>query len=249
MPARAPNVASARSMPSRRRVLPIRDYADAGARIAPEGSWTTAPGDAIIFGLKELPADGTPLPHRHVMFGHAFKGQRGAETLLGRFRAGGGRLYDIEYLVDEGGRRLAAFGYWAGFAGAAVSLKCWAAQQRGGICGPVLPYPDRHALTDALRAELDATGRNRPTAIVIARLGVLSQALGGCRTADPCRHSSGAAILSARVRRAGDVVSRRGRRMRSCRIACFTTHRRDAHRCPCARYSAQCPSGGYAHTR
>ena len=57
------------------------------------------------------------------MFGHAFKGQRGAETLLGRFRAGGGRLYDIEYLVDEGGRRLAAFGYWAGFAGAAVSLK------------------------------------------------------------------------------------------------------------------------------
>ncbi|WP_136653196.1 saccharopine dehydrogenase [Paracoccus aeridis] len=156
---------------SRRRVLPIRDYADAGARIAPEGSWTTAPGDAIVFGLKELPADGTPLPHRHVMFGHAFKGQRGAETLLGRFRAGGGRLYDIEYLVDEGGRRLAAFGYWAGFAGAAVSLKCWAAQQRGGICGPVLPYPDRHALTDALRAELDATGRNRPTAIVIGAHG------------------------------------------------------------------------------
>ena len=34
---------------SRRRVLPIRDYADAGARIAPEGSWTTAPGDAIVF--------------------------------------------------------------------------------------------------------------------------------------------------------------------------------------------------------
>ena len=31
--------------------------------------------DAIIFGLKELPEDGTPLAHRHIMFGHAYKGQ------------------------------------------------------------------------------------------------------------------------------------------------------------------------------
>lgn len=156
---------------SARRILPIDGYAAAGARIAPEGSWTAAPPDAIVFGLKELPEDNSVLPHRHIMFGHAFKGQRSAETLLRRFRAGGGRLYDLEYLVDESGRRLAAFGYWAGFAGAAVSLKCWAAQQRGEICGPVDPYPDRHALTDVLRAEIDATGQARPTAIVVGARG------------------------------------------------------------------------------
>ena len=33
----------------------------AGAEIAPAGSWPGAPADAIIFGLKELPEDGTPL--------------------------------------------------------------------------------------------------------------------------------------------------------------------------------------------
>ena len=46
---------------------------------------------------------------------------------LRRFRDGGGTLYDLEYLTDENGRRMAAFGYWAGYAGAAVSLKAWAA--------------------------------------------------------------------------------------------------------------------------
>ncbi|WP_134725066.1 saccharopine dehydrogenase [Paracoccus luteus] len=156
---------------SRTRVIPAAEYAAAGATIAAEGSWRAAPADAIVFGLKELPEDESPLTHRHIMFGHAFKGQPAGQVLLRRFRAGGGRLYDLEYLLDEDGRRLAAFGYWAGFAGAAVALKCWAAQARGGICGPVAPYPGRAALTDELRAELDATGQPRPRAIVIGALG------------------------------------------------------------------------------
>ena len=156
---------------SPRRIIPTEDYRAAGASIAPEGGWVDAPADAIIFGLKELPEDGSALPHRHIMFGHAFKSQPAGQTLLRRFRAGGGRLYDLEYLVDDSGRRLAAFGYWAGYAGAAVSLKCWAAQQRGGICGPVHPYPDKDALATELRAELDATGKPRPRAIVIGAKG------------------------------------------------------------------------------
>lgn len=156
---------------SPRRILPIAPYAEAGAEIAPEGSWTRAPASAIIFGLKELPDDGTELPHRHIMFGHAFKGQPAGQVLLRRFRAGGGRLYDLEYLLDENGRRLAAFGYWAGYAGAAVSLKCWAAQQRGGICGPVSTYPDKDALIRELQSEMDAAARSRPRAIVIGAGG------------------------------------------------------------------------------
>ncbi len=156
---------------SPRRIIPVDAYRAAGARIAPEGAWTTAPADAIIFGLKELPDDGTPLAHRHIMFGHAFKGQPDGQVLLKRFREGGGRLYDLEYLLDDDGRRLAAFGYWAGYAGAAVALKCWAAQQRAEICGPIHPYADKDALTADLRAELDATGAIRPTAIVIGARG------------------------------------------------------------------------------
>lgn len=153
------------------RAIGIEGYRNAGCQIVPENSWPDAPADAIIFGLKELPEDGTPLIHRHIMFGHAYKGQPAGQRLLARFRAGGGTLYDLEYLVDEAGRRVAAFGYWAGFAGAAVSLRCWAAQQRGGICPPVATHPSADHMTDDLRAVLDATGADRPDAIVIGALG------------------------------------------------------------------------------
>ena len=156
---------------SRARAIPIEGYREAGCTIAPEFSWPEAPRDAIIFGLKELPEDGTPLPHRHIMFGHAFKGQHSGIALLKRFKAGGGTLYDLEYLVDENARRVAAFGYWAGYAGAAVSLKCWAAQQRGQTCGPVITYKGKNALLSDLEYDLQAAGKSRPTAIVIGALG------------------------------------------------------------------------------
>ncbi|WP_137702660.1 saccharopine dehydrogenase [Marimonas lutisalis] len=156
---------------SRTRAIPMQGYIDAGVEIAAENSWPQAPADAIIFGLKELPEDGTPLPHRHIMFGHAFKGQFSGKALLKRFKQGGGTLYDLEYLTDDTGRRVAAFGYWAGFAGAAVTCMAWAAQQQGGICGPVHAYADKDALLDDLAARLDATGKARPDAIVIGALG------------------------------------------------------------------------------
>jgi saccharopine dehydrogenase (NAD+, L-lysine-forming) len=153
------------------RAIPLQGYIDAGCEIAAENSWPSAPADAIIFGLKELPEDGTPLPHRHIMFGHAFKGQHSGKALLDRFAAGGGTLYDLEYLVDEAGRRVAAFGYWAGYAGAAVTLKSWCAQQRNDICGPVGVYPGKDALLAELGAELKAVQADVPTAIVIGAMG------------------------------------------------------------------------------
>ena len=151
------------------RAIPMQGYLDAGVEVAAENSWPDAPRDAIIFGLKELPEDGSPLPHRHIMFGHAFKGQHSGRALLERFKAGGGTLYDLEYLVDPEGRRVAAFGYWAGFAGAAVTLKTWAAQQRGQVCPPVGAYPGKDALIAELKGEL--AGFDTPTAIVIGALG------------------------------------------------------------------------------
>lgn len=151
------------------RAIPIDGYKAAGCEIAAENLWPKAPTDAIIFGLKELPEDGSALPHRHIMFGHAFKGQPAGQVLLRRFKAGKGTLYDLEYLVDQSGRRVAAFGYWAGYAGAAVALKCWAAQQRGGIAGPVAKYRDKSALLADLKRELGGTAR--PRAIVIGALG------------------------------------------------------------------------------
>jgi saccharopine dehydrogenase (NAD+, L-lysine-forming) len=156
---------------SRQRILGIDGYRDAGCAIAPEGSWPDAPDAALIFGLKELPEDGSPLRHRHIMFGHAFKGQPAGRILLERFKAGGGTLYDLEYLVDEAGRRVAAFGYWAGYAGAAVAAKCWVAQMNGSIAGPVGAYPTSDAMLADLRAEIAPHLSAAPTAIVIGALG------------------------------------------------------------------------------
>lgn len=153
------------------RAIGIQGYRDAGCEIAAQNSWPEAPADAIIFGLKELPEDGTPLPHRHILFGHAYKGQPAGQILLARFRAGGGTLYDLEYLVDDKGRRVAAFGYWAGYAGAAVVLKCWAAQQRGAIASPVSTFSSSQALRDALNADLSGALADRPRALVIGALG------------------------------------------------------------------------------
>ncbi|MCL3882584.1 saccharopine dehydrogenase [Marivita sp. GX14005] len=150
------------------RVVPTALYREAGAEIAEPGAWVDAPDDAIVFGLKELPADGTPLRHRHIMFGHAYKGQADGRRLLERFAAGGGALYDLEYLEDSEGRRVAAFGYWAGYAGAAVTLLAYAAQHRGGICPPVTTWHDAYAMQEDVRAAL---GELRPKALVIGALG------------------------------------------------------------------------------
>lgn len=152
------------------RILPTKPYAEVGATIAREGAWPDAPKDALVFGLKELPDDGTPLRHRHILFGHAYKGQPDGQRLLKRFAEGGGALYDLEYLLDEDGRRVAAFGYWAGYAGAAVSLLAWAAQRQGALCPPVSAWPDEAALQHDLRAALQVTSP-LPRAIVIGALG------------------------------------------------------------------------------
>ena len=152
------------------RAIKIDGYRTAGAEIVPEGSWPSAPKDAIVFGLKELPDDGTPLIHRHIMFGHAYKGQPSGQILLRRFKAGGGTLFDLEYLVNEEGRRVAAFGYWAGYAGAAVAVMCWLAQQDGKHAGPVAVYPNADALRDHLRGH-PALTQNAPDALIIGALG------------------------------------------------------------------------------
>ncbi len=164
------------------RIVPIADYVAAGAEIAAEGAWVDAPLDALIFGLKELPADGTPLCHTHIMFGHAYKGQPDGRVLLDRFKAGGGRLLDLEYLTDDSGRRVAAFGYWAGYAGAAVSLMCWMAQQQGKVMGPVRAVPTQAALLADLRGAMAGITGPLPSALIIGALGRV-----GTGAADLCR--------------------------------------------------------------
>jgi saccharopine dehydrogenase (NAD+, L-lysine-forming) len=153
---------------SPQRVFRLDRYAEAGCRTTGAGGWPHAPDDAYVLGLKELPDEPSALRHRHVYFGHAYKGQPGAGRLLRRFQAGGGALLDLEWLVDGAGRRLAAFGYWAGYAGAALAIL--AARRRLGV--PLLPVPKEEldAVLIASRGS-SSPGGDDVSVVIIGALG------------------------------------------------------------------------------
>ena len=117
---------------STQRIFDDADYAKIpSVKMVEEHTWARhreqVPKDAIVIGLKELPEnDSSPLEHTHIFFAHCYKQQAGWKEVLGRFVSGKGTLLDLEFLVDERGRRVAAFGYHAGFAGAAIGLEVWA---------------------------------------------------------------------------------------------------------------------------
>jgi saccharopine dehydrogenase (NAD+, L-lysine-forming) len=148
---------------SAQRAFPVAEYRAAGCQVAPAGSWVDAPADQYIIGLKELPDLPAALAHRHVFFGHAYKGQRGAGELLDRFTAGRGALLDLEALVDDDGRRLAAFGFWAGYVGTALAVLHW----NGQLTAPLQPL-SKSALDSALR---EAAKGDPPRVLVIGALG------------------------------------------------------------------------------
>jgi len=102
-------------------IIPTSDYKDIGCEIMPDGSWaTTAPAEAIIIGLKELPSNIETFKHTHIYFAHCYKEQDGWQEIMSKFKNGGGKIIDLEFMVDENGRRTNAFGYWAGYVGAAL---------------------------------------------------------------------------------------------------------------------------------
>jgi saccharopine dehydrogenase (NAD+, L-lysine-forming) len=149
------------------------EYKAHGCAIVAAHSWKTdAPVEAIILGLKELEAIDEPLKHRHIQFAHIYKQQRGWQRAMNRFVAGGGTLYDLEFLEDDDGRRVAAFGYWAGYAGAALALLAWARQQLGEVpvLGRVTSRPNQHVLLEEVMSAIASTGKT-PTAMVIGALG------------------------------------------------------------------------------
>ncbi|MEU1089817.1 saccharopine dehydrogenase [Streptomyces sp. NPDC005576] len=145
------------------RVFPLSAYVAAGCRPAAPDTWTGAPRDTVVVGLKELPDGPSELVHRHVMFGHAYKGQPGAARLLDRFAAGGGVLLDLEELTDDLGRRLAAFGYWAGYVGAALAIL----HARGALTSA--PSPTTRAALDASLEQ--GAGGTELRAVVLGALG------------------------------------------------------------------------------
>ncbi|KIH90199.1 saccharopine dehydrogenase (NAD+, L-lysine forming) [Sporothrix brasiliensis 5110] len=159
------------------RIYKDSEYEAVGAEMVPAGTWVNAPTDHIILGLKEITDGDAPLPHNYIHFQHCFKKQDGWAEALSRFARGNGRLYDLEFLVEPNGRRVAAFGYWAGYAGTAIALLAWAHQiLRPGTPQSAVPvFDSAPALADHVKAAMApaiaANNGELPRAIVIGALG------------------------------------------------------------------------------
>ena len=167
------------------RIFADDDYQQAGCRLVEAGSWRESPPHTIILGLKELDAALGPFTRRHVHFAHVYKYQAGWRDTLNAFEQGGGTLYDLEYLVDEHARRVAAFGYWAGFVGAAVAVLAHAGQALARVpsLDTLQSWPDKNALIAQIREQL-VLSATQPDALVIGALGRCGR--GACELLTAC---------------------------------------------------------------
>ncbi len=96
------------------------EFEKAGAIITDE-NWSFFP-NSLIIGLKELDNIEKLNANTHIYFSHTFKNQTGSEIILDFFAKSKSNLYDLEYFVDSNGKRLVAFGFYAGFIGAGLGL-------------------------------------------------------------------------------------------------------------------------------
>ena len=105
-----------------------------------------------------------------MQFAHCFKQQAGWSSVLARFHRGGGTLYDLEFLNDTNGRRVAAFGFHAGFAGAAAGALAYAAQKNAEKLDRLEPYSNEEAMVADVKANLGGREKDMK-ALVIGALG------------------------------------------------------------------------------
>lgn len=94
------------------------DYRNEGVRVVSDVS------DAdVLFGIKEAQIESL-IPGKHyVFFGHIAKMQEYNRPLLQTFIRKDITFTDYEYLVDDKGIRLCAFGWWAGVVGVYYTLR------------------------------------------------------------------------------------------------------------------------------
>ncbi|XP_033106546.1 alpha-aminoadipic semialdehyde synthase, mitochondrial-like isoform X4 [Anneissia japonica] len=97
---------------SNRRAYPIQDYENAGAHIQEDLSEAS-----FILGVKQVPIPRLIANKTFCFFSHTIKAQLENMPLLDAILEKNIRLIDYEKIVDDSGKRLVAFGKFAGLAG------------------------------------------------------------------------------------------------------------------------------------
>ncbi|HIZ87227.1 MAG TPA: NAD(P)-dependent oxidoreductase [Candidatus Coprenecus pullistercoris] len=84
----------------------------------------------VLFGIKEVREDVLIPGKWYFFFGHVAKMQAYNRPLLMEMIRRGITFTDYEYLTDENGKRLCAFGWWAGLAGVYNTLRAYGLRYR-----------------------------------------------------------------------------------------------------------------------
>lgn len=161
--------------PSNGRTFKDQEYADLSIPLVEDIT-----GRQLLLGVKEVPVSKLIPNKQYCFFAHVAKEQPYNQKLMRAFLDQGITHYDYEYLTDDKGRRLIAFGYWAGMVGAHNAI--WTYAQRTGA----FPLPRLKDLYDyaaakaiyaklqlpPLRVVLTGTGRvGKGAAQVLSDLG------------------------------------------------------------------------------
>lgn len=104
----------------------------------------------VLFGIKEADIESL-IPNKHYFFfGHIAKMQPYNKPLLKRMMELNITFSDYEYLVDEKGYRLCAFGWWAGVVGVYNTLRAYGLRMRTFE----LPKPDKQFTLIRMQSEV-----------------------------------------------------------------------------------------------
>jgi saccharopine dehydrogenase (NAD+, L-lysine-forming) len=93
---------------------------------------------------------------------------------------GKGMVWDLEFLVDDKGRRVAAFGRAAGIVGSALGILTWAVKVLGESMPPLKSWSGSQALVATVKSYLDrAVAKNGGALPSVLVLGALGRCGGG----------------------------------------------------------------------
>ncbi len=135
--------------PSPQRAFPDRAYQEAGAVLRDDLSEAN-----IVFGIKEIPVPDLQPEMAYCFFSHTVKGQPYNMPMLKRLLELKDSLLDYELVRNKQGRRLIAFGEFAGYAGMIDSL--WALGRRlawEGIDSPFQQIQPAHRYGTLVEAQ------------------------------------------------------------------------------------------------
>jgi len=134
--------------PSELRAFKDEEYTKAGFKLQDDLSDCD-----LLLGVKEVKID-TIIPGKtYMFFAHVAKKQEHNKPLLKAMIKNKLTMIDYEYLTDKEGRRIVAFGYWAGIVGAYNGMRAWFKRFEGKELPPAHTFHDKEALFDFIKKQ------------------------------------------------------------------------------------------------